>query len=48
MKTKENIRTYKTSEEAFDAKHDLAKEFLKKVDTQKIDTLIKKHQIVKV
>jgi uncharacterized phosphosugar-binding protein len=48
MKTKENIRTYKTAEEAFEAKHDLAREFLKKVDIQKMDVLIKKHQIAKV
>jgi hypothetical protein len=45
MKNKQSIvkekdqKTYKTVEEALDAKHDLAKKFLSKIDTAKIAAL---------
>ncbi|MER0441970.1 hypothetical protein [Emticicia sp. W12TSBA100-4] len=45
MKNKQPIvkdkdqKIYKTVEEALDAKHDLAKKFLAKIDTTKIATL---------
>ena len=36
-----DIKTYKTVEEAFDAKHNAAREFLKKVDMNKIASILK-------
>ena len=36
-----DIKTYKTVEEAFDAKHNAAKEFLKKVDMNKMASMLK-------
>ena len=36
-----NIKTYKTVEEAFDAKHNAAKEFLKKIDMNKMAAMLK-------
>lgn len=36
-----DIKTYKTLEEALDAKHSTAKEFLKKVDMNKMAAMLK-------
>jgi hypothetical protein len=36
-----DIKTYRTVEEAFDAKHNVAKEFLKKIDMNKMATMLK-------
>jgi hypothetical protein len=40
-KKNRDIKTYKTVEEAFDAKHNAAKEFLKKVDMNKMASMLK-------
>lgn len=40
-KKDKDIKTYKTIEEAFDAKHNVAKEFLKKIDMNKIASMLK-------
>ncbi|WP_158279607.1 hypothetical protein [Arcicella aurantiaca] len=40
-KKDKDIKTYKTVEEAFDAKHNVAKEFLKKVDMNKMVSMLK-------
>ena len=36
-----DIKTYKTLEEALDSKHNEAKEFLKKVDVNKMAAMLK-------
>jgi len=36
-----DIKTYKTVEEAFDAKHNAVKEFIKKVDMNKVASILK-------
>lgn len=36
-----DIKTYKTVEETFDAKHNAAKGFLKKVDMNKMASILK-------
>ena len=40
-KKDKDIKTYKTLEEAFDAKYNAAKEFLKKINMNKIASMLK-------